>query len=146
MFTIFAVVSTISQPVPDVESCCSLPSVVTETTNSFNITTTNETLEAQIASPTTVQGKNPKENYRIKTPTYCTCKKKTKGQCAQCQIRELKMLVKEKDQQLKIVRSYQVKATLEINKLKSKLKEQNKKLIFTSKQLERMRQSVSMLW
>lgn len=50
------------------------------------------------------------------------------------------MLVQEKDKQLKIVRSYQVKATVDLAKLKCKLKEKDKKLNTSSKQLARMRQ------
>jgi hypothetical protein len=113
------------------------PHQATETTHSSDVTTANETTDAEIVGAPTVRGKKPKRVYRIKAPTYCECHKEIKGKCAPCQIRELKRLVQEKDKQL-IVRSYQVKATVDLEKLKCKLKEKDKKLNASSKQLARM--------
>ncbi|XP_032798850.1 mucin-3A isoform X2 [Daphnia magna] len=130
----------VSLPVPHSNELLSLPPEATETTHSSDVTTANETTDAEIVVAPTVRGKKPKRVYRIKAPTYCKCHKEIKGKCAPCQIRELKMLVQEKDKQLKIVRSYQVKATVDLAKLKCKLKEKDKKLNTSSKQLARMRQ------
>ncbi len=115
----------------------SLPPEATETTHSSDVTTANETTDGEIVGAPTVRGKKPIRVYRIKAPTYCECHKEIKGKCAPCQIRELKRLVQEKDKQL-IVRSYQVKATVDLEKLKCKLKEKDKKLNASSKQLARM--------
>ena len=104
----------------------SLPPEATETTHSSDVTTAIETTDAEIVGATTVRGKKPKSVYRIKAPTYCECHKEIKGKCAPYQIRELKMLVQEKDKQLKIVRSYQVKATVDLAKLKCKLKKRTR--------------------
>lgn len=136
----FSIALFVSLPVPHSNELLSSPPEATETTNRSDVTTANETTDAEIVVAPTVPGKKPKRVYRIKAPTYCECFKEIKGKCAPCQIRELKMLVKEKDKQLKIVRSYQVKATVDIAKLKCKLKEKDKKLNTSSKQLARMRQ------
>ncbi|XP_045022881.1 uncharacterized protein LOC116917466 [Daphnia magna] len=104
-----------------------------EATNSFIVSQEDEA----ITNP--VPKKNQKRKYRIKAPIYCSCKKEIKGKCLPCQNRDLKMLVKEKEKQLKIVRSYQNKAKIDLEKLRSRLKEKDKKLNTTRKQLAKMR-------
>lgn len=47
---------------------------------------------------------------KITSPNDCLkCKKEIKGKCVTCQIRELKLALKEKDKQLKCVRYHNVK-------------------------------------
>lgn len=52
----------------------------------------------------------PREVEKITSPNDCLkCKKEIKGKCVTCQIRELKLALKEKDKQLKCVRYHNVK-------------------------------------
>lgn len=103
----------------------------TQITNA-NMTTsicTPEREKPKKVIPTSNLTKKQKRKYRIIPPSTCKmCKKEIKGQCAPCQVKELKMLVKEKDKQLKIVRRHQVKSAMHIDNLKLKLKEKSKKL------------------
>ena len=61
-------------------------------------------------------------------PTNCTrCKKSVKGQCMQCQIKELKLLVKEKDRLNKILETALEKSEKKAASLERKLKHRMEK-------------------
>ncbi len=61
----------VSLPVPHSNELLSLPPEATETTHSSDVTTANETTDAEIVGAPTVRGKKPTRVYRIKAPTYC---------------------------------------------------------------------------
>ncbi|XP_046642660.1 uncharacterized protein LOC124327705 [Daphnia pulicaria] len=61
----------VSLPVPHSNELLSLPPEATETIHSSDVTTANETTDAEIVGAPTVRGKKPKRVYRIKAPTNC---------------------------------------------------------------------------
>ncbi|EFX75103.1 hypothetical protein DAPPUDRAFT_323597 [Daphnia pulex] len=61
----------VSLPVPHSNELLSLPPEATEATHSSDVTTANETTDAEIVGAPTVREKKPKRVYRIKAPTNC---------------------------------------------------------------------------
>lgn len=86
-----------------------------------------------------VPEKNLKRKYRIKAPIYCSCRKEIKGKCSTCQIRDLKMVVKEKEKQLHVDQNKAKIQKIVLQKLRLKLKEKDKKLKTIRKHLANIR-------
>ena len=137
-------VLTVDNPITvlDSENDSSLPSTKATTTN-VSVTASTSELESQASKdyvPSAVLPTKLKRKFKITPPSQCMkCTRETKGQCAPCKIKELKMMVREKDKQLAIAKCCQDKLEIKILQLKARLQESRKKLNTSGKRVSRMK-------